>query len=84
MFVVGASAFPNNGGYNPTITVGALAIRAARAIHETYFKNPGTLVKGRPNNDKLEINRQRRRTCGSHLWSRRRLDGMENLRHVTL
>lgn len=46
LFVVGASAFPNNGGYNPTITVGALAIRAARAIHETYFKNPGALVKG--------------------------------------
>jgi len=46
VFVVGASAFPNNGGYNPTVTVGALAVRAARAIHETYFKNPGPLVKG--------------------------------------
>jgi len=46
VFVVGASAFPNNGGYNPTLTVGALAIRAARAIHETYVKNPGPLVKG--------------------------------------
>lgn len=46
LFVVGASAFPNNGGYNPTVTVGALAIRAARAIHETYFNNPGALVKG--------------------------------------
>jgi gluconate 2-dehydrogenase alpha chain len=45
VFVVGASAFPNNGGYNPTITVGALAIRAARAIHETYIKNPGPLVE---------------------------------------
>lgn len=38
VFVVGASAFPNNGGYNPTITVGALAIRAAQAIHQTYIK----------------------------------------------
>ncbi|WP_337065212.1 GMC family oxidoreductase [Rouxiella badensis] len=45
VFVVGASAFPNNGGYNPTVTVGALAIRAARAIHETYIKNPAPLVK---------------------------------------
>ena len=45
VFVVGASAFPNNGGYNPTITVGALAVRAARAIHETYIKNPAPLVK---------------------------------------
>jgi gluconate 2-dehydrogenase alpha chain len=44
VFVVGASAFPNNGGYNPTVTVCALAIRAARAIHETYVKNPGPLV----------------------------------------
>ncbi|OAJ67103.1 GMC family oxidoreductase [Gluconobacter cerinus] len=46
VFVVGASAFPNNGGYNPTVTVGALAIRAARAIHEIYIKKPGPLVKG--------------------------------------
>ncbi|NIE73290.1 GMC family oxidoreductase [Pantoea sp. Ap-967] len=46
LFVVGASAFPNNGGYNPTVTVGALAIRAARAIHEQYVKNPGPLVRG--------------------------------------
>lgn len=46
LFVVGASAFPNNGGYNPTVTVGALAIRAARAIHEQYVKNPCPLVRG--------------------------------------
>lgn len=46
LFVVGASAFPNNGGYNPTVTVGALALRAARAIHESYVKNPGPLVRG--------------------------------------
>ncbi|MXN16986.1 GMC family oxidoreductase [Pseudooceanicola sp. GBMRC 2024] len=45
LFVVGASAFPNNGGYNPTVTVGALAIRAAEAIHTEYMKNPGALVK---------------------------------------
>jgi len=46
MFVVGASAFPNNGGYNPTITVGALAVRAAKAIHESYIGRPGPLVRG--------------------------------------
>ncbi|QXI30895.1 GMC family oxidoreductase [Pseudomonas vanderleydeniana] len=44
VFVVGASAFPTNAGYNPTGTVGALAIRTARAIHEKYQHNPGPLV----------------------------------------
>ena len=45
LFVVGASAFPNNGGYNPTVTVGALAIRAAQAIHQKYINNPSPLVQ---------------------------------------
>ncbi|MDH2328204.1 GMC family oxidoreductase [Cereibacter sp. SYSU M97828] len=45
LFVVGASAFPMNAGYNPTATVGALAIRAAQAIHQTYVNNPGPLVE---------------------------------------
>ncbi|MCU5774529.1 GMC family oxidoreductase [Erwiniaceae bacterium BAC15a-03b] len=45
LFVVGASAFPNNGGYNPTVTVGALAIRAAQAIYQSYMKNPAPLVE---------------------------------------
>ncbi|ADO41682.1 Gluconate 2-dehydrogenase (acceptor) [Ketogulonicigenium vulgare Y25] len=44
VFVVGASAFPANAGYNPTVTVGALAVRAAQAIHQTYVNNPGPLV----------------------------------------
>ncbi|NWA62017.1 GMC family oxidoreductase [Pantoea sp. B9002] len=44
LFVVGASAFPNNGGYNPTITIGALAVRAAQAIHQKYINNPAPLV----------------------------------------
>ncbi|WBG93374.1 GMC family oxidoreductase (plasmid) [Pantoea piersonii] len=44
LFVVGASAFPNNGGYNPTVTVGALAVRAAQAIHQKYIHNPAPLV----------------------------------------
>ena len=44
LFVVGASAFPNNGGYNPTVTVGALAVRAAQAIYQKYINNPSPLV----------------------------------------
>lgn len=44
VFVVGASAFPQNAGYNPTGTVGALAYWAADAIKNRYLKNPGPLV----------------------------------------
>jgi gluconate 2-dehydrogenase alpha chain len=44
LFVVGASAFPQNPGYNPTGTVGALAFKAADAIRRQYLKNPGPLV----------------------------------------
>lgn len=43
VFVVGASAFAHNGGYNPTGTVGALAYRAAEGIVQ-YSKNGGQLV----------------------------------------
>ena len=43
VFVVGASAFAHNGGYNPTGTVGALAYRAAEGIVK-YSKNGGQLV----------------------------------------
>jgi len=42
--VFGASAFPQNGGYNPTGTVGALAYWAAEAIRTRYAKSPGPLV----------------------------------------
>jgi gluconate 2-dehydrogenase alpha chain len=45
LFVVGASAFPQNAGYNPTGTVGALTYWAADAIKTTYLKNPGPLVQ---------------------------------------
>ena len=41
VFVVGASAFPQNAGKNPTGTVGALAFRAADAIRRQYLANPG-------------------------------------------
>jgi gluconate 2-dehydrogenase alpha chain len=44
VFVIGASAFPQNAGYNPTGTVGALAFRAADAIRTQYLKSPGPLV----------------------------------------
>lgn len=45
VFVCGASAFPNNGGYNPTGTVGALTLWAAEAIKTQYLKSPGPLVR---------------------------------------
>lgn len=44
LFVVGASAFPQNPVYNPTGTVGALAYKAADAIRRLYIKNSGPLV----------------------------------------
>jgi gluconate 2-dehydrogenase alpha chain len=40
----GASVFPQNHGYNPTDTVGALAYWTADAIRNRYLKNPGPLV----------------------------------------
>jgi gluconate 2-dehydrogenase alpha chain len=45
VFVVGASAFPQNAGYNPTGTVGALAFFAADAIINKYLRSPGPLVQ---------------------------------------
>ncbi len=44
VFVIGASAFPQNGGYNPTGTVGALTYQALDAIKTKYLKRPGALV----------------------------------------
>ena len=41
VFVIGASAFPQNAGKNPTGTVGALAYWAADAIRNQYLRNPG-------------------------------------------
>ncbi|HET6628157.1 MAG TPA: GMC family oxidoreductase [Woeseiaceae bacterium] len=45
LFVVGASAFPQNAGYNPNGTVGALSLWAADAIRSRYLKSPGPLVQ---------------------------------------
>ncbi len=44
LFVTGMSSFPQNAGYNPTNTVGALAFRTAEAIRTKYLKSPGPLV----------------------------------------
>ena len=42
LFVMGASAFPQNAGYNPTGTVAALAYWSADAIREQISQEPGT------------------------------------------
>jgi gluconate 2-dehydrogenase alpha chain len=44
VFVVGASAFPQNAGYNPSGTVGALTYLCADAIKGRYLKSPGPLA----------------------------------------
>ncbi|MGV8984660.1 MAG: GMC family oxidoreductase [Cypionkella sp.] len=44
VFVMGASAFPQNIQYNPTGAVGALAYWAAHAIRKDYLPNPRPLV----------------------------------------
>jgi gluconate 2-dehydrogenase alpha chain len=44
LFVVGASAFPQNAAQNPTGTVGALAYWGAEAIRDRYLKAPGRLM----------------------------------------
>jgi len=44
VFVVGASAFPQNSALNPTGTVAALAYRTAEAIVERYRHQPGPLA----------------------------------------
>ena len=44
LFVAGASAFPQQAGYNPFGTVAALAYYAAAQIKAQYLKSPGPLV----------------------------------------
>jgi gluconate 2-dehydrogenase alpha chain len=44
VFVVGASAYPQNATYNPTGTLGALTYWALDAIQNRYLKSPGALV----------------------------------------
>lgn len=45
VFAIGANAFPQNNGYNPTGMVGALAYWAAKAIREQYLADPRPLVQ---------------------------------------
>ncbi|HEY2187098.1 MAG TPA: GMC oxidoreductase, partial [Caldimonas sp.] len=45
VFSLGAGAFPQNPGYNPTGTVAALTYFAAREITTRYIKSPGALVQ---------------------------------------
>jgi gluconate 2-dehydrogenase alpha chain len=45
LFVMGATAFPQNAGYNPTGTIGALTYHALDAIKKQYLKSPGPLVQ---------------------------------------
>ncbi len=45
LFVFGASMFPQNAGYNPTGTVGALLYFGLDRMRAEYFRNPGPLVQ---------------------------------------
>ena len=44
VFVIGASAYPQNASWNPTGTLGALTYWVADALKNEYLKNPGRLV----------------------------------------
>ena len=44
LFVVGSSTFPTMSGFNPTLTIQALAYLSADAIVNRYRKNPGALL----------------------------------------
>ena len=44
LFVVGASGFPQNAGYNPSGTVAALTYFCAEALRSRYLKQPGPLA----------------------------------------
>jgi gluconate 2-dehydrogenase alpha chain len=44
LFVLGASAFPQNPSSNPTLTAVALTYRAADAVIQRYLKHPGALA----------------------------------------
>ena len=44
LWVLGGSAFPQNGSGNPTLTILALTLRAADGIVDRYLKSPGRLA----------------------------------------
>jgi gluconate 2-dehydrogenase alpha chain len=43
--VIGASAFPQNAGYNPTGTLAALSYFSVDKIKQSYLRSPGPLVQ---------------------------------------
>ena len=49
LFVLGASAFPQNAGYNPTLTVGALAYLGGRRDPQQISQEPGVVWSMRRN-----------------------------------
>ncbi|HLK48768.1 MAG TPA: GMC family oxidoreductase [Bryobacteraceae bacterium] len=44
LWVVGGSAFPQNGSGNPTLTILAITLRAADGLIDRYMKRPGGLA----------------------------------------
>ncbi len=44
LFSIGSATFPTQSGFNPTLTIQALAYMSADAIVNRYRKNPGPLV----------------------------------------
>ena len=44
LFVIGSSTFPTMSGFNPTLTIQALAYMSADAIVNRYRKSPGPLI----------------------------------------
>jgi gluconate 2-dehydrogenase alpha chain len=44
LFIIGSSTFPTMSGFNPTLTIQALAYMSADAIVSRYKKNPGPLT----------------------------------------
>jgi len=44
LWVIGGSAFPQNSSGNPTMTILAMAYRAADALVDRYLKHPGALL----------------------------------------
>jgi gluconate 2-dehydrogenase alpha chain len=44
LFVIGSSTFPTMSGFNPTLTIQALAYSSADAIVNRYKRNPTALV----------------------------------------
>jgi gluconate 2-dehydrogenase alpha chain len=44
LFVIGSSTFPSQSGFNPTLTIQALAYMSADAIVNRYKKTPGPLL----------------------------------------